>query len=519
MPMMRNVAILCAFICMSAIVAAQTAGDPVVSVTGGSIRGRIASDGGAAFKGIPFARPPLGDLRWREPQPVEPWADIRDASTFRPACTQLSETWNDAEVPTSTEDCLYLNVATPEWPPKAPRPVMAWIHGGSNLSGSGEAPAFEERALVRRGIVWVTINYRLGALGFLAHPELVGESPHRASGNYGLMDQIAALRWVHDNIASFGGDPGNVTVAGESAGAWDTSLLMASPLAKGLFHRAIQESGAVAGFNGCLPPQHAEDLGRRLAAQLKAPETGTIAFLRTIPAVDILKVAKKVGGFDRTGLGVSVDGWVLTESPATVFAEGREARIPLITGTNAQEVGQAEPAVELRKQIREAYGELADQAVTLYGLTGAGKGRTDRLHGPPGTQWTTDLEFRCPSEAEAVWHASAGNPTYVYEFEQPAPGKPASVHAGELVFLFGTWANHAPHTVADQKVSDQMQNYWANLTRAGTPNGEGLPAWLEFTAKSQDYMAFTGTGGVSKVNLRRPFCELFMKVQAAKAAK
>jgi para-nitrobenzyl esterase len=323
MPMMRDSAILCAFICLSAMATAQPAGDPVVSVTGGSVRGRIASDGGAAFKGIPFARPPLGELRWREPQPVEPWTEIRDASTFRPACTQLSETWNDAEVPTSTEDCLYLNVAAPEWPPKTTRPVMVWIHGGSNLAGSGEAPAFEQRALVRRGIVWVTVNYRLGALGFLAHHELVSESPHHSSGNYGLMDQIAALHWVHDNIASFGGDPRNVTVGGESAGAWDTSLLMASPRAKGLFHRAIQESGAVAGFNGCLSAQRAEDLGRRLAAQLKAPDTGAIAFLRTIPALDILKAAKKVAGFDRTGLGVSVDGWVLPENPAIVFAEGR----------------------------------------------------------------------------------------------------------------------------------------------------------------------------------------------------
>ena len=516
---MRTTALLCSCICLSAIVAAQTVDDPVLSVTGGRIRGRVASDGGAAFKGIPFASPPVGELRWREPQPVKPWTDIRDAPTFRPACTQLSETWNDADVPTSTEDCLYLNVATPEWPPKTPRPVMVWIHGGSNLSGSGEAPAFEQRALVRRGIVWVTVNYRLGALGFLAHPELVSESPHHASGNYGLMDQIAALHWVHENIANFGGDPGNVTVGGESAGAWDTSLLMASPLAKGLFHRAIQESGAVAGFNGCLTPQRAEDLGRRLAAELRAPDTGTIAFLRTIPALDILKVAKKVAGFDRTGLGVSVDGWVLPENPAIVFAEGRAAHIPLITGTNAQEIGHSEAAVELQKQIREAYGEFADQALTLYGLTGARKAETDRLHGPPGTQWATDRVFRCPSEAEAVWNASASNPTYLYEFEQPAPGKPASVHAGELVFLFETWASDVPPTAADQKISDQMQNYWANFTRTGSPNGEGLPAWLEFTGKSQDYMAFTSTGGVSKTNLRRPYCELFMKVQAAKTAK
>ena len=515
---MRPRTVLCTFVFLSAIAAAASA-DPVVAVTGGRIRGRLASDGGAAFKGIPFARPPVADLRWREPQPVEPWADIRDASEFRPACTQLSEGWNAADVPSSTEDCLYLNVATPEWPPKTPRPVMVWIHGGSNLSGSGEAPAFDERALVRYGMVWVTVNYRLGALGFLAHTELVRESSHHASGNYGLMDQIAALRWVRDNVAGFGGDLGNVTVAGESAGAWDISLLMTSPLAKGLFHRAIQESGAAGGFNGCLPLARAQEIGRKLAVELKAPDGDAIRFLRTVPAVAILKAGQAAAAGDRTGLGASVDGWVLPESPVKVFAEGHAAAIPLITGTNAQEVGGPEPAAKLREEIRKAYGDFADRALALYGLAGEAEGKPDPLYGAPGTQWASDLEFRCPSEAQAMWHAAAGNPTYVYEFEQPAPGRPASVHAGELVFLFGTWASGVPLTPADRKVSEQMQNYWANFTRTGSPNGEGLPAWLEFTETSRDYMAFTGAGAAAKSEMRRPFCELFIQIQAARAAR
>ncbi|MGA2181767.1 MAG: carboxylesterase family protein [Bryobacteraceae bacterium] len=508
---MRPGTLLCTFVFLSAIAAAAPA-DPVVAVTGGRIRGRIASDGGAAFKGIPFARPPVGDLRWREPQPVEPWTDIREASEFRPACTQLSEGWNAADVPTSTEDCLYLNVATPEWPPKTPRPVMFWIHGGSNLAGSGEAPAFEERALVRHGIVWVTVNYRLGPLGFLAHPELVRESSHHASGNYGLMDQIAALRWVRDNIASFGGDPGNITVAGESAGAWDVSLLMTSPLAKGLFHRAIQESGAAAAFDGCLPPVRAQELGQKMAAQLKAPTENALPFLRAVPAVEIMKAALAAAAGDRTGLGASVDGWVLPESPAKVFAEGRQARIPLITGTNAQEIIAPQSPAKLREEIQKAYGDFAERAQALYV-------KADPLYGEPGSQWATDVVFRCPSVSQAVWHAAAGNPTYEYEFEQPAPGRPASVHAGELVFLFGTWDKGTPPTPADQKVSEQMQSYWANFTRTGSPNGEGFPAWLEFTVKSQDYLAFTGKGAAAKSEMRRPFCELFMQVQAAHATK
>jgi para-nitrobenzyl esterase len=515
---MRFGTLLCTLVFLSAIAAAAPA-DPVVAVTGGRMRGRLAADGGAAFKGIPFARPPVGDLRWREPQPVDPWTDIREASDFRPACTQLSEGWNAVDVPTSTEDCLYLNVATPEWPPKTPRPVMVWIHGGSNLSGAGEAPAFEERALVRHGIVWVTVNYRLGALGFLAHPELVRESPHHASGNYGLMDQIAALRWVGDNIASFGGDPGNVTVAGESAGAWDVSLLMTSPLAKGLFHRAIQESGAAAAFGGCRPPARAQEIGRKLAAHLKAPHHGAIRFLRTVPAVEILKAGLAAAAGDRTGLGASVDGWILPESPAKVFAQGRAAHIPLITGTNAQEVGEPEPAARLREEIRKAYGGFADRALALYGLAGDAEGKANPLYGAPGTQWASDVVFRCPSETQAVWHASAGNLTYVYEFEHPAPGHPASIHAGELVFLFGTWASGVPVTPADRKVAEQMQTYWANFTRTGNPNNEGVPAWPEFTVKAQDYLAFTDSGAAAKSEMRRPFCELFMQVHASHVAK
>jgi para-nitrobenzyl esterase len=510
MPMTSRT-LLCTFAFLSAIAIAAPA-DPVAAVTGGRIRGRVTSDGGSAFKGVPFARPPVGDLRWREPQSVEPWTNIREASEFRPACTQLSEGWNDGMVPSSAEDCLYLNVATPEWPPKSPLPVMFWIHGGSNMAGDGEAPAFDQRALVHHGIVWVTVNYRLGALGFMAHPELAAESSHRSSGNYGLLDQIAALRWVHDNIASFGGDPNNVTIAGESAGAWDVSLLMTSPLAKGLFHRAIQESGSAAAFQGCLPPARAQELGQKTAARLQAPADNAIGFLRAVPAVDIMKAALAAAAGDRMGLGASVDGWVLPESPAKVFAEGRQARVPLITGTNAQEIVSTQTPAKLREEIQKEYGDLAERAQALYV-------KSDPLYGEPGSQWATDVVFRCPSVSQAVWHAAAGNPTYEYEFEQPAPGRPASVHAGELVFLFGTWDKSNAPTAADQKVSEQMQTYWANFTRTGSPNGEGQPAWLEFTAKSQDYLAFTAKGATAKSALRRPACELFMKSQAAKTAE
>jgi len=493
---MRSAALLCTFL-ITALAAAPS--DPEVSVTGGVIRGKLTSDGGTAFKGIPFAQPPVGDLRWREPQPVKPWEGVRNASEFQPACTQLSEGWNKAMVATSREDCLYLNVATPEWPPKTPRAVMFWIHGGSNLSGEGEDSAFDERALVKRGIVWVTVNYRLGMLGFLAHPELTAESPHHSSGNYGLLDQIAALHWVHDNIAEFGGDPTQVTIAGESAGSWDVSLLMTSPLAKGLFRGAIQESGAVAGFEGALPLAVAEKRGQELAASLKAPQTGAIAFLRALPPEKILDAAFHGA---RTGLFVDVDGWALPESPAKVFAEGRAAAVPLILGTNAQEIPEAHLSVPI--VIRQTYHDLADRALPLYD-------KPDPLYGPPGGQWLTDLVFRCPTAAEALWHAAADHPTYEYEFEHPAPGAKVSVHAGELVFLFGTWDKDHPPSPADLKVSDQMQTYWVNFTRTGNPSGEGVPAWPAFTAKSREYLAFTDSGATAKANLRRAACDIFVE--------
>ncbi len=510
---------------LAGAVAAGAAEDPVVAVPGGRIKGRLTEDGGAAFKGVPFARPPLGEFRWREPQPVEPWEGVREAAQFRSACTQLSEGWNLHDVAGSNEDCLYLNVATPAWPPKTALPVFFWIHGGSNTAGSGEAAAFDQRTLPARGLVLVTINYRLGALGFLAHPELVRESPHHASGNYGLMDQVAALRWVRDNIAKFGGDPGNVTVAGQSAGAMDIGLLMTSPLAKGLFRRAIAESGAVSCFRGSLTRARAEEIGRRLAAELKAPEDDAIRMLRTVAPEEILKAARVATGGDRGGLETSVDGWVLPEDPADVFMHGRSLPVPLLIGSNTQETGGLEEAQKLRDWIRETYHlhgvqpapgpatppAVAERALALYGLAGDGAGQTDPLYGPAGRQWSTDLEFRCPAVAEALWNAAAGNVTYQYEFEQPPPGQPATAHASELNFLFGTWPPGVHLSAADERVSDQMRAYWANFARTGDPNGAGLPVWPKYSVDKQEYLAFTATGAAAKAEMRRGFCELFIE--------
>jgi para-nitrobenzyl esterase len=496
------------------LAAAQT--DPVVAVTGGRIRGRMTSDGGAAFKAIPYAHPPLGDLRWRDPQPVEPWEGVRDAGQFAAACTQLSEGWNARYVTGSAEDCLYLNVSTREWPPTPKHPVMVWIHGGSNTAGSGDAAGFDQRTMVHHGLVLVTINYRLGALGFMAHPELARESPHHTSGDYGLLDQIAALHWVHDNISRFGGDPDNVTVAGQSAGSFDISLLLTSPLARGLFHRAIAESGAVSGFQGSVTAARAAETGRKLAAALKAPERDAIKFLRTQPPEDILKAARVATGGNRDGLETSVDGYVLPKSPTEVFAAGGSLRVPLIVGSNAQETSGPNDPAELRETIRRTYGSLADDALKLYGLAGDGAGQRDALYGGPGTQWPTDTVFRCPATQEAVGHAAAGLPTYRYEFEHAPPGRSATAHSSELNFLFG-FGPGVQLSDADRTVSEQAQAYWANFARTGNPNGEGLPAWPQFTVKGREYLAFTGRGAAAKAGMRRAFCEIFMQsLQAAK---
>ena len=482
-------AILSAALSMN--VAAMAGANPVATVTGGAVEGRL-NNSGAVFKGIPFAQPPVGDLRWREPVRVKAWSGTRDAGEYGAPCAQIDQGWNKQNAAAGKEDCLYLNVWAPEWPPKASRPVMFWIHGGANMGGSGSGGLFDRDVLTRRGVVLVTVEYRLGALGFLAHPELSAESPHHASGNYGLLDQIAALTWVKENIAKFGGDPANVTVFGQSAGAQDLGLLMTSPLAKGLFARAIAESGTVI-IDGRLTPPLAQ-------AEQNGLKSGDLKTLRSLPVEQIIEAS-------RHGLPTApnVDGFVLPQPPAAVFAKGEEQHIPMIIGNNGRERSFKGTPEVLEKAIRNRFGAVAPEALKLYGPDQAG---AYPPYGSAGDQFSTDTSFRCTAVAIAEWHRAAGNVVYQYEFTHGSPEKGAP-HSAELGFVFGDQTKDAP--AALRTLADDMHQYWTNFAKTGDPNASGLPVWPQYDVHAQGYIEFSSEGPVVKSNLRRPFCEVFQK--------
>ena len=504
----------------------------VVTTTAGQLRGMARPNGGAQFLGIPYAEPPVGDRRWREPVPAKAWNGVRDAVTYGASCAQpVLGDWNKLAAESSREDCLYLNVVTPDWPAKHLLPVMFWIHGGANIGGSGGGALYNGGTLVDHGVVTVTINYRMGVFGFFAHPELTRESPHHASGNYGLMDQILALHWVIDNIARFGGDPHNITVFGQSAGAVDTGMLMTSPLAIGLFQKAIPESGAP-----FWPPvatlAEAEQKGVEAIASLNLPsgEEG-IAAARKIGAKDLIeKLGRRASQWP--GIGPDVDGWVLRERPVEVFAAGQEAKIPLLIGTTSMEFGNSMPTEQLMKAIDREAGDLAPKVKAVYGLNPDAQGNmnppTDPLYGAAGQQWTADTSFHCPISSEALWHSKAGNPTYEYELDHAIPGQEAqgAVHSSDLPYVWGYFPKEGNISGAfgavDTMLAELIETYWTNFARTGNPNGGSAPVWPDLRL-AQTYMQFTqnGEGVMSAKPLRAAQCEVYREFTAErlKAAK
>jgi para-nitrobenzyl esterase len=508
-----------AIIVTLATLATAFANAQTVVVTGGQIHGAML-DEGAVFKGIPFAAPPVGELRWREPAPVKPWQGVRDATAFGAICAQKPTFIpNAAEI--SKEDCLFLNVWTSEWPISSRKPVMVWIPGGGNFQGAGTEDVFDGESLARRDVVVVTMNYRLGSFGFFSHPALSRESPHRASGNQGILDQIAALRWVRDNIARFGGDPNNVTIFGESAGSLDVSVLMTSPLSKGLFRRVIGESGAVILVGDPLTLPQAEKKGESFAARWNIPATASLNDLRAVSTADILRaepdyVAASPYVPDLPNLGITIDGYVFPKKPAEVFAAGQEHRVALLLGSNGRErVPGSTAPMDLKKTIDETYGPIAERAQVLY------VGGADPFYGTPADQWATDTSFRCSAVAQLVWHAAAGNPAFEFEFARVPPGREAlgATHGSELPYVFGTLdrrlaggrAPPRPTNGVDVQVSEAMQQYWTNFAKTGDPNGGSLPTWRKFDTTSRVYIQFTDAGPIAKESLRRPYCDLFIE--------
>jgi para-nitrobenzyl esterase len=458
----------------------------------------LLSDGsGAVFKGIPFAQPPVGELRWREPLPVIPWSGVRAARESGPPAAQPRQGWNDQFAAASREDCLYLDVWTPAWQSKSGQPVMLWIHGGANVAGAGGAdPLYDGSALIKRGVVLVVIEYRLGIFGFFGHRELTRESLHHASGNYGILDQIAALQWVHDNIAKFGGDPGNVTIFGQSAGAIDVLALMASPLSTGLFHRAIAESGALPFGAASRTLAQAEQAGVVFAEKIKAPADGAVRYLRSLSTGDLLKAGSGGGVIS----GPSADGWVFPAPPSEVFAAGKEHRVPIIIGSNAIEFPANGSPDDLKKQVQEIFGELAPKALALYGLASdAGHSGTDPVYGGPADQLGSDL-FRCPAMIQGEWNSTAGNPTWEYQFDRAIPPRPRTGHSSDLPYVFGNLyakgSQGGEFQDADRALSATIQGYWTNFAKTGDPNGPGLPVWPKYDGIARKYLEFTGTATV-----------------------
>ena len=497
--------------CASVLAQAPATG-PVVSITGGKVRGLLLpKPDGAAFLGLPFAEPPVGDLRWREPAPVKLWSGIREASDFGPSCAQIDAAWNHDAAARGSEDCLYLNVWTPEWPVSSPKAVMVWLHGGANMGGTASF-GYHGTALSRHDVIVVTVNYRLGILGFLAHPELAAESAHHASGDCGLLDQIAALRWVQENIAKFGGDPGRVTLFGQSAGAQDTGLLMTSPLTKGLFQRAIAESGSVLVRGPVMRVRtQAEQAGKDYAAKVHAPAGHEIAYLRGLPVAELLAASAPYGSPDGNP---SVDGWVLPVQPAEVFASGNEHRVDLIVGSNAIEFPFDGDFEAVKQDMTRVLGDAAPRALSLYGLDGKADPVYYAPYGDARAQWSSDLTFRCPAITIALQHRAAGNRVYQYEFSLPAIGTQATAHSAELPYVWGNKAVESSE--GDRMVSAQMQQYWTNFAKTGDPNGTSLRKWPRFESDKRRYVEFLPKGTVEKIDLRRAQCELLQ--ESAKAS-
>jgi para-nitrobenzyl esterase len=470
-----------------AISTANAAIDDPVRLDTGIISGTTTgSPDVRAFKGIPYATPPVGDLRWRAPKPAAHWEGTRAADQFGPVCMQ----GGDQKM---SEDCLYLNVWTGA---KAAgsntndkRPVMVWIYGGGYTGGSGSQPMYDGEALAKKGAVVVTFNYRLGTLGFFSHPELTKESDRRGAANFGVMDAIAALHWVQQNIARFGGDPKQVTIFGESAGAGMVANLMTMPSAKGLFVRALGESSAWSTAKIAPLPTlaDAELQGVKLAEGVGAK---SLADLRAKPAEAIQKAGR--------GMGPVVDGYLIPEDPGKVFAAGKQINVPVLAGSNRDESfgGNPKSAAEFVEQARTRFGDLADAFLKLYPADSDEQARESAFY-----SGRDEMAFIMRNWARLAEKPGKSKAFVYYFTEQPprlenargpfAPGPHGSAtHVSEILYAFGHLDGSRPWTDSDRQVADAMSSYWVNFAKSGDPNGSGLDKWPMYDGKSQSVKVF-----------------------------
>ncbi len=496
-----------------------------MSIDSGIVEGIALDSGVAVFRGVPYVAPPVGDMRWRPPQPVEPWQDVRLATEFPPACPQpdvLSQVYG-AELPPTDEDCLYLNVWTADPGGDERRPVMVWIHGGGYFLGWGHQVYFDGTPLALEGAVVVTINYRLGPLGLLSHPALSAESELGVSGNYGLLDQVAALEWVQRNISAFRGDPDRVTIFGESAGGSAVSCLMASPLAEGLFHRAICQSGTAIGISQRLRSAvagqpAAEEVGVILEQRLGVDPGGDVlAQMRARTAEEILAQARPVLGSvpEEGGLrfGPVVDGWVLPQPPFVALSKGHRRAVPLIVGANANEgtvfLGRmGDMTVDrFRGEARQLYGAAADRFLELYPVATA----DDLAEALDRSQ--TDSRFVAPARLLARLAAEAGGSAHLYHFTRVRAGRErlGAYHGSEIPFVFDVFPEDRPKDEIDARVAEAMSSYWVQFAATGDPNLEGLPEWPPYEPGTDVHMEF-GDRIVTGTGLRREACEFFEMV-------
>ena len=465
-----------------------------VTIADGTVSGSFDERTGiTTFKGIPFAAPPVGDLRWKAPQPVEPWEGVKQCTEFSASPIQGTpmpfRMWTQEYIAPKeplSEDCLYLNVWTPANDASEKRPVFVYIYGGGFSSGGSAVPIYDGEEMAKKGLVFISINYRVGTLGFLAHPELTAESPNNASGNYGLLDQVEALKWVNKNIAAFGGDPNNVTIAGQSAGAFSINYLVASPLTKGLIHRAIAESGGAVLSTNALARggdlKSGEEAGVKFAESLGA---SSIEELRAKSAEEILS--------GRGGGAPIVDGYFLPKSVGEIFANGEQNDVPVIIGWNEDE-GFGPPPVpadQFKERVKQQFGDMADEFLAKFPMD------TDEeafaIQNDLGALQTFGIQSYKWMQLQ---NQTATSKVFMYRFERDVPYADGmqdfgAFHTGEVPYAYNNLKmSPRPWTEADYKLADLMSDYWVNFATSGNPNAEGLPGWEAATPDNLKAMHF-----------------------------